>query len=394
MAGLSQYMSAFLDQLPIFSHHGSHFSSLSTSEEDYYRALLRQAAIDNQRAYDKNELSKIGEVTRRIAQGTGPDMDVRSKMALEMSDLLTQSGASSALKPVLNMLENSQQSFAVGGVPTSNMKEYERSKVDPGLADFLKAKHHENIAAALQIASELARTRGHDQPTEEDIVQAAHIANPAQARAVEGAKEYGKKEAEDITAKVNTFPSVLYSHKALTDQVNGMGSAIDEAQKLIEQDPNSAGLVGTINKYLPETQANQLRSKLDMLKSGVALETLSDLKKNSPTGASGFGALSEHELQVIQGLYGVAEQSNDPKVLIKTLSEIKRRLDKVQQYSMEGIKNDASWLKGVGNQVPSLYGHIEPYVNRILDNKEPSTQAPILPEPPKPEPAIRKKWGE
>jgi hypothetical protein len=384
MPDLRQFMAAFSDQLPIYQAHGGSSSLVSDSEEALYKAQLQQRMLDEKRAFDRSELAKLGEVSARLNQNAEtalPNMDNRTRLAMHYAAAL---GA-------LNMVENSQQGLVQGGVPTSNIKEYEASQSDPGLAAFLKAKHQENIPAALAIAAAMAKQEGLAEPTTQMIKEAAHIANPEQASAVEASKEYAKKGAEDITKKVNDFPTTLFAHKNFTDQVDSMSTAIQESINLIKNDPSSSGLAGTISKYLPETEANQLRMKLETIGSGIAIETLTDLKKSSPTGASGFGALSENELRVIKGLYGVLEQSNDPKVLIKTLSEIDRRIKRVQDISKATIRNDAAWIKTVGPKVPDLYGHVAPLVDKILSDEEPSTKPRVEP---KPEPVIRRKWGE
>lgn len=63
----------------------------------------------------------------------------------------------------------------------------------------------------------------------------------------------------------------------------------------------TGGLIGTASLKLPGkvTPTDQLQAKYDVLKSNLSLEKLMQLKSMSPTGASGFGALTAPELKIL-----------------------------------------------------------------------------------------------
>lgn len=63
---------------------------------------------------------------------------------------------------------------------------------------------------------------------------------------------------------------------------------------------SNTGLVGGLARNLPGSGAYDFQKDVDTIKARAAINELGTLKAASPTGASGFGALSEKELAVIQ----------------------------------------------------------------------------------------------
>ena len=63
------------------------------------------------------------------------------------------------------------------------------------------------------------------------------------------------------------------------------------------------GFFGKMASYLPGTSAYDQVADVEFLQSNVALNAMSELKELSPTGSTGFGALSEKELRVLTDKY-------------------------------------------------------------------------------------------
>lgn len=77
---------------------------------------------------------------------------------------------------------------------------------------------------------------------------------------------------------------------------------IKEAATLLSKNINSGGMAATASLNLipgKSTGADQLQSVYSTLKSVISLDKLMEMKKASPTGASGFGALSAPELALL-----------------------------------------------------------------------------------------------
>ena len=106
------------------------------------------------------------------------------------------------------------------------------------------------------------------------------------------------------------------------------------------EDPFALPVVGNIAESLsglPITPQGyiDLRERLVAVKSQLAVDTLGNLKKSSPTGASGFGQLSDKERKVIESLQGSLDQSQSKGQITGTLKAI----DAFGKYLTYGIKD-------------------------------------------------------
>lgn len=86
------------------------------------------------------------------------------------------------------------------------------------------------------------------------------------------------------------------------DMLNVIDSLIDEQGNL---KPEAAGVIGGIGGARPDwayvSEASQgALANIDRLQSMLNIDTLRDMKNQSRTGATGFGALSERELNVVE----------------------------------------------------------------------------------------------
>jgi len=64
-----------------------------------------------------------------------------------------------------------------------------------------------------------------------------------------------------------------------------------------------SGFFGKASSFIPGTSAYDQVADVEFLQSNVALNAMSELKELSPTGSTGFGALSEKELRVLTDKY-------------------------------------------------------------------------------------------
>ena len=78
------------------------------------------------------------------------------------------------------------------------------------------------------------------------------------------------------------------------------------------------------------TPAGKVRSYVGTLQSGVALGAMMRLKQASATGATGFGNLSEKELQLLIDDIGALNPDNtDPEIFMQTINRIETRWQRV-----------------------------------------------------------------
>jgi len=140
----------------------------------------------------------------------------------------------------------------------------------------------------------------------------------ADLRAATAKEEENQMKRED---KINLAKTNVDESLSQTDEAVKF---IDEALDLAKNQW-ATGYANLALGQLPETLARQLNSKLDIIKSKNALETISRMKSQSRTGATGFGALSAPELDIIQKNITDLDPLLGSKVLVKNLEDLKKR---------------------------------------------------------------------
>lgn len=109
---------------------------------------------------------------------------------------------------------------------------------------------------------------------------------------------------------------------------------IGEAFKLLRTGgQNVGGLSATASLVLPgkATDPDKLNSIYSTLKSVISLDKLMEMKKASPTGASGFGALSAPELQLLVDSVAAL----DPELPIETQYENLKTISNILGYGQK-----------------------------------------------------------
>lgn len=101
------------------------------------------------------------------------------------------------------------------------------------------------------------------------------------------------------------------------------------------------GIVGSINSYKPVALMNDAEltanGDLESVKSKVVLNVLQDLKNASATGATGFGALSEKEMKIIQdGLANLSRAQTTVQVQ-DNLNIIKNQFMKIKERAQKEL---------------------------------------------------------
>lgn len=109
-------------------------------------------------------------------------------------------------------------------------------------------------------------------------------------------------------------------------KADAMLTAIEKAREAAKN--GGAFAVGTLSAPMAGmswTDAARVRGWVDTLKSGTALQALTALKAASATGASGFGALSEKELDILINQLGSLNPDGPPEIFLQTLDNIERQ---------------------------------------------------------------------
>ncbi len=83
-----------------------------------------------------------------------------------------------------------------------------------------------------------------------------------------------------------------------------------------------SGFFGKAASFMPGTYAYDQVADVEFLQSNVALNAMSELKELSPTGSTGFGALSEKELRVLTDKYANLNPFTSPGLFQSNLKQL------------------------------------------------------------------------
>lgn len=139
-----------------------------------------------------------------------------------------------------------------------------------------------------------------------------------------------KEEAE--MSKAEKAEQAAAEQEAVTRRV--ADTKLNEALSLLQSERekmfggNVAGIPASISLAMPgkNTDADRLNSIYSTLKSVISLDKLTEMKRSSPTGASGFGALSAPELQLLVDSVAALDVELPMDTQLKNLETISRIL--------------------------------------------------------------------
>ncbi|WP_375707469.1 hypothetical protein [Bartonella sp. AA1HLJMS] len=106
------------------------------------------------------------------------------------------------------------------------------------------------------------------------------------------------------------------------DRSNRILSASKELLKIVEEQPHVVGFTGSIESFIPGFKAKDFGHMLDSLKANIGIDALRKAKAFSPNGASGFGNLSNMELQTLQNSVAALYQDLSAEQMKKSLKTV------------------------------------------------------------------------
>ena len=151
---------------------------------------------------------------------------------------------------------------------------------------------------------------------------------------VEAVEKVEAKEAAE-TAKVEAME---------TSQVNlerTLGQ-IDDIITSIQETPLTTGFAGMALGKIPGTEAYGVRGDIELIKSKLALDMIKEMKQQSSTGATGFGAMSEKELALIQSAVDRLDADMDKPRVLESLNEIKEHYTRWKEYNDKALAEEAA----------------------------------------------------
>jgi hypothetical protein len=117
-----------------------------------------------------------------------------------------------------------------------------------------------------------------------------------------------------------------------------------------------AGGANVLWSGVPNTESRDLAGTLSTIGSNITTGRLAQLKESSPTGASGFGSLTEKEGQLLRDAIAAIDQGQSDEKLLDSLNTIERRYKRLSG-AMRGINPDeAENLPTISPSPPPMGG--------------------------------------
>lgn len=271
----------------------------------------------------------------------GSQMDMQGRAAKEKQQarnatvewLKSQAESGKALSPATMKLLEANPSLAAEyakltmfpkGETTDDITEYERANKDPAFRQYLedmKKAGAQNITigggkyGTIPPGFELRET-------------------PEGARLVPIPGGPAQTEIDAARAQADAKAGMS------ADKASTMLDAVGNIKKIIKSADTPA--TGTLSRpfgVYSGSAAGKVRSYVGTLKSGVALSAITRLKEASASGATGFGALSQPELELLINDIGALDpNTTEPDIFMQTLDRIEKRYNRV----IEDIKRNVS----------------------------------------------------
>jgi hypothetical protein len=136
---------------------------------------------------------------------------------------------------------------------------------------------------------------------------------PGGPAAIKVSEAEGKKVAEAEARQTLADDAKLSAATTLTQ--------VQRARDLIDR-PLAQGLGSSISGFFGGTSGQDLEATYDVIRANEALTRIIALKKASPTGSTGFGALNLKELEVLQSRFAKLSRSVSDESAKKALDDL------------------------------------------------------------------------
>ncbi len=155
---------------------------------------------------------------------------------------------------------------------------------------------------------------------------------------VEAVEKVEAKEAAE-TAKVEAMETSQVQLDRTLSQIDDIVAATEEA-------PLATGLPGFVLGGIKGTEAYGIRGDVELIKSKLALDMIKEMKQQSSTGATGFGAMSEKELALIQSAVDRLDPDMDRDRFMQAMAEVKGHYTLWKEYNDKALAEEAAIESG------------------------------------------------
>jgi len=260
-----------------------------------------------QKQAEKERQAAIAELQEKYATGALKSAEAGQTRAQQLAAqyLSKEPGAIGKTARTRSIEEEAE----LRGVPASQVAEERRAR--PAATGGRRETAEE---VRVRILGDAVNTLNDPNASEADKQKAQLIVNQATPVDV-------RKTEQQEKAKENLYRA------RITRQGRVVIPDIDRAIKILDENPNIAA--GNFSNWLVDLpvfgqQAKDLDSILQSVRASVGFGQLEDLKLMSPAGASGLGAVSNFEQQVLQSVEGSLARDMSAPNLKKNLLRLKK----------------------------------------------------------------------
>jgi hypothetical protein len=223
---------------------------------------------------------------------------------------------------------------AAGLSPSEFLSTIDPDEYDPSsIGDFSTAIRTASTAEAQDAAYDLLRpkaetgsmwTTGYNEDNEEIKVQ----------RPIEGTSNY-----RNILQEVNA------NNNAGERAIRVSENALEVADKLIDALANNkveTGITGAVLRYFPETGEADFQAGIDTILANLGINELADIRAASVNGASGFGQLTQRELDRLEARLRSLSMKQSRGALEQNLMAIRTEFEMIKNRSKTNWTFDES----------------------------------------------------
>lgn len=226
------------------------------------------------------------------------------------------------------------------GIEEGRQRMKERKQAEEDLALQLKFDKMQNtnsgvldyITSPTINKKTITRDSSGRRKTVDTIISNPNYISPLEISKNKREEEKFKQESEKRSQEIEQ--SKLVESKRIENEKSFSEDALRTISE-VEKGIKYFGAAGSVPPLPGEYSKVNWRANFDKLISKQVLETMSDLKKQSRTGATGFGQLSEKELAVLTNAATVLKRNMSEEDAQRYLNQMKSILQKVSNGNSE-----------------------------------------------------------
>lgn len=154
-----------------------------------------------------------------------------------------------------------------------------------------------------------------------------------------------------------------FSEEDLTQSL--IAEAMDYAQR-----GGTTGFIGQVSGLIKQTEAGELRAVNDQLKARLTTGAMQMLRESSVTGSTGFGQITQRELDILESLLGRLDPDMDREFYLERLRLVDEHIKGMEQRLRAAFKVtygvDAASLDDIAMRLAS--GDLEPQMQVAPDD--------------------------